>query len=312
MLVVPQNVLRGLTESSEELGVKLLREQTSPGFHSEVRVRYSELASKVGAHKEIVRLAVKRAEKSQFIREWKILLNPRLIGQTFGSLQVESRLDESEMVRALAQIKLIEGVAIISIYQGGSLRVVIYYDSEESADRKIQLIASICGVKKEDTTLVKVSVPVTRPLKKTDWKVLKAISKNPRRKSADISSELRLSTRTVNRVIKKLTDSRAIFMSSIVDVENSVGLTVSYLIRCSEEAKEQVYRLVESQKVDFSTPGTNEYFMALLCLKNISEAEQFRGQLKKVPGVEEIRMYFLKEHIFVDSWLDEVIQKNAD
>jgi DNA-binding Lrp family transcriptional regulator len=300
-----------LTRSSEEIGVKLLREQTSPGFHSEVRVRYSELASKVGAHKEIVRLAVKRAEKSQFIREWKILLNPSLIGQMFGTLQVESRLDEKEMAAALAQIKLIEGVAIISIYQGGSLRVVIYYDSEKSAERKIQLIASICGVKKEDTTLVKVVVPVTSTLKRTDWKVLKAISKNPRRKSADISSELRLSTRTVNRIIKKLTESRAIFMSALVDIEKSLGLTVSYLIRCSEEAKEHVHRLVESQMVDFSTPGANEYFIALLYLKNISEAERFREQLKKVPGVEEVRMYLLKEHIFVDSWLDEVIQKNA-
>ena len=300
-----------MTTSSEELGVKLLRERTRPGFHSEVRVNYSELASKVGAHKEIVRLAVKRAEKSQFIREWRILLNPHLIGQTFGSLQIESRLDGKEVVRALAQIKLVDGVAIISVFQGGSLRVVIYYDSEESADRKIQLIASICGVKKEDTTLVKVAVPVTRTLKKTDWEVLKAISKNPRRKSADISSELSLSTRTVNRIIKKLTDSRAMFMSAIVDVEKSLGLTVSYLIRCSEEAKEHVHKLVESQMVDFSTPGTNEYFMALLYLKNISEADRFREQLKKVPGVEEIRMYLLKEHVFVDSWLDEVIQRNA-
>jgi len=300
-----------LTRASEELGRKLLSERTKPGFHSEVRVRYSELASKVGAHKEIVRLAVKRAEKSQFIREWKILLNPRLIGQMFGSLQVESRLDDEEMVGALAQIKLIEGVAIISIYQGGSLRVVIYYDSEKSADRKIQLIASICGVKKEDTTLVKVSVPVTAALKKTDWRVLKAISKNTRRKSADISAELNLSTRTVNRIIQKLTDSRAMFMSSIVDVEKSLGLTVSYLIRCKEEAKEQLHKLVESQMVDFSIAGTNEYFMALIFLKNISEAERFREQLKKVPGVEEVRMYLLKEHIFVDSWLDEVIEKNA-
>jgi len=290
---------------------KIQKELAGPGFHSEVRVPYSALARKVGSHKETVRLAVKRAERSQFIREWRALLNPLLIGQKLGSLHVEARLDGNEKTRAISQIRLIEGVAIIANYHGGSLRVAFYYESEESAERKIRLIASICDVKNEDTTFMKVDLSLRGTLKKTDWIVIKAISQNPRRKNVDIALELGLSSRTVNRRIRKITESRAIFLIALVDVEDSVGLSVNYLVRCSDQAKGEIDNLLEVQRLVFATPTTNEYYTALLVFKNISEAERFKEKLGKVPGVKEVRMYLLKEHIFVDSWLDGIIQRNA-
>ena len=300
-----------MSGDSEDIDSMLLKERTGPGFHSEVRVSYSELARKVGSHKETVRLAIKRAEKSQSIREWRVLINPQAIAQNLGALQVDARLDQKEQERAVSQIKLIEGVTLIASYLGGPLRVVIYHESEESAERKIRLIASICGVRKEDTTLVKVAPRFYGTLRRTDWMVLGAISKDPRKKSAEIASELGLSSRTVNRLIRKLTESRAIFLVGVIDVERSHGVSVSYLVRCNDEAKREVGKLVESQKVSFATPATNEYYTAILFFKNVSEAERFKDKLVNVPGVEEVRMYILRDHIFVDTWLDEVIRRNA-
>ena len=300
-----------LPGDSEDLDSMLLKERTGPGFHSEVRVAYSALARKVGSHKEIVRLAIKRAEKSQSIREWRVLINPQAIGQKLGALQVDARLDMKEQERAVSQIKLIEGVTLIASYHGGPLRVVIYYESEESAGRKIQLIASICGVNEEDTTLVKVTPTFNGKLRRTDWMVVRSISKNPRRKSAEIASELGLSSRTVNRLIGKMTESRAIFLVAVIDVERSHGVSVSFLVKCNEEAKREVGKLVEGQRVSFATPATNEYYTTILFFKNVSEAEQFKGRLDSVHGVEKVQMYILRDHVFVDSWLDEVIQRNA-
>ena len=290
----------------------MLKELTGPGFKSAARISYSGLASKIGANKESVRAAVKRAERSQSIQKWRILLNPRIIGQELGAVQLDARLgDDSAKARAISQIEMIEGVVIVFNYHGTGVRVIFYYESEESARRKARLIASVCGSREEDTALMKVVFPSSGRLRKTDWMVLKAISKNPRESSAEVASELALSTRTVNRLIKKLTESRAIFLSTIKDVRNSLGLSVDYLIRCREESKGEVNKLVRSQTLNFALPNQKDYYSASLAFNNISEAEEFKGRLEKVIGVQEVRMDILKEHIFVDSWLDEVIQKNA-
>jgi DNA-binding Lrp family transcriptional regulator len=301
-----------LPRKSRNLEAKVLKELTGPGFKSAARISYSGLASKIGANKESVRAAVKRAEESQSIQKWRILLNPRTIGLELGAVQLDARLgDDSAKATALSQIELIEGVVIVFNYHGSGVRVVFYYESEESGRRKVRLIASLCGSREEDTTLMKVVFPSSGRLRKTDWMVLKAISKNPRRSSAEVASELALSSRTVNRLIKKLTESRAIFLSTIKDVRNSFGLAVDFLIRCSEESKGEVDKLVLGQTLNFVLPNQKEYYSVSLAFNNISEAEEFKGKLEKVQGVHEVRMDILKEHIFVDSWLDDVIQKNA-
>ena len=299
-----------MPRTSDNIETKVLKELRRPGLRSAARLSYSELASKIGENKESVRAAVKRAEKSMFIEKWRIILNPHAIGQELGGLHLDARLNDDEKARALAQIQLIEGVSLVMNYHGSGVRVIFYYDSEAASGRKIELIASICNCKKEDAIKMKLVMPASDPLRKTDWMVLRVISKNPRKRTAEIASELGLSSRTVNRLLKKLTDSRAIFLTAVRDVQRSLGLTCNYLVSCDERARAEIATLLEGKRLDFAQPFA-EYYPISVFLDNIAEAEDFKKKLEIVPGVRWVRMDILKDFIFVDTWLDEVIQRNA-
>ena len=299
-----------MPKSSDNIETKVLRELRKPGLRSAARLSYSELAGKIGENKESVRAAVQRAERAMFIEKWRIILNPHAIGQELGGLQLDARLDDEGKARALAQIQLIEGVALVMNYHGSGVRVIFYYDSETAAQRKAELMTSICNCKKEDAIRMKLVMPPSDPLRKTDWMILGAISKNPRKRTAEIASELGLSSRTVNRLLKKLTDSRAIFLTAVRDVQRSLGLTCNYLVSCDDRAKRGIATLLEGKRLDFAQPFA-EYYPISVFLDNIAEAEDFKKKLEKVEGVRWVRMDILKDFIFVEGWIDEVIQRNA-
>jgi hypothetical protein len=58
-------------------------------------------------------------------------------------------------------------------------------------------------------------------------------------------------------------------------------------------------------------PNAKGYYPVSLFFNNISEAEEFREKLERVQGVLETQMNIMKEFIFIDSWLDDVLQKHV-
>lgn len=304
-------------KKSEDIHVRVLKELTSPTpttFQWDIRESYAHIAKSLQVDEETIRIAIKDIQKSGLVQKWGLLLNPHLIGQKLAAIQLE--VDEHDVNRkksdVISQIKLIEGVVLVFDYHGKEVRVIFYFDSEQSLARKIKLIISICGSKTDKVIFWNSSYPHSSfRIRKTDWQILSVLWNDPRQNAADIAKEVRVSTRTVNRRLKLMTELKVFSLIPVRNIKNSTGLFCSFLILCPEEMKKEIDLLVNSidRPVDYINARESKIYLVTLVFENIGKAEEFEGKIRALRDMEEVRMNIIKEFNFVDSWFDEVLQR---
>ncbi len=292
-----------------DLYIRVLKELTSPGtFQWNFRESYSTMARRIGFDEETIRMALKRAEQAGLIQGWRLVLNPHFLRSKLAGLQVEVEVERK--TDAISKIGLVEGVIIIFDYHGKSLRVVLYYESEQALRRKIELIRRISESKEVSYWKVK-SPPSGLRLRQIDWKIFQAVRKDPRQDIANVARKVGVSTRTVNRRLKLMIQEKVACLIAVRNIKNSKGVTCSLLIYCSERGKKRVSELARSRldRVDFAFSSVSDLFILTLNLGNLCEAEELIGQIRRLEGVNQIKMGVMKEFIFVDNWIDDVVER---
>jgi DNA-binding Lrp family transcriptional regulator len=216
------SVFRRLKRTGD-LPIRILKELTSPGsFQWNFRESYSNLAKKLDADEETVRTALKKALRDGIVSGWRLVINPHLLGQQLDGLQLE--VDSVERKAGIiSQIRLIEGVVMILDFHGKGLRIVLYYPNAPSLQRRINLISSVCGFSGEIPNWTTPSPKPEMRVGPTDWKILRAIRKDPRKEGASIAKQVGLSTRTINRRLRLMTESQVAYLIPMRDVKLSRG-----------------------------------------------------------------------------------------
>jgi hypothetical protein len=64
------------------------------------------------------------------------------------------------------------------------------------------------------------------------------------------------------------------------------------------------------QRVDFVYAMKGLFNISLL-LDNVTAADELAETPRALPGVRDLRMNIMKNFIFVDNWLDEVLERKA-
>ncbi|MCL5067661.1 MAG: hypothetical protein M1368_04830 [Thaumarchaeota archaeon] len=119
----------------------------------------------------------------------------------------------------------------------------------------------------------------------------------------------------INRRISKMIEDNVMYLIPVRNVKNALGILCSYLIRCEDSSKREIDGLLKSEeqhKIDFALQNAKGFSLVSLLLNNVSEAEQFQGKFRKVKGVKQVYMNMLNDFIFVDSWLEEILERNAN
>ncbi len=110
-------------------------------------------------------------------------------------------------------------------------------------------------------------------------------------------------------------EDNVMYLIPVRNVKNALGILCSYLIRCEESFKKEIDSLLKSeeqQKIDFALQNAKGFSLVSLLLNNVSEAEQFQDKFRRVNGVKQVHMNILNDFIFVDSWLEEILERNAN
>ena len=288
-----------------------MKELTSPrSFRWDIRESYASIAEKIGVDEETVRRRVKRARASGFLKGWKLVLNPHLIGLESMGMHLEIDDEERKPV-VVSQIEKLDGVVILVDFHGRALRIILYYQDERDLEGKLQRICSICGSDK--LTRWQGGFPASDlKMKRTDWEIVKAFPKDPRRSPSEVAEEVRVSTRTVKRRLTLMTENSSIFMLPELNYDKSLGVACDYLVVCSDEAKRREVNSQMRAKLDrvvFSLTDVKGFsIFALICV-NLSEGEQIHKWIKGLDGVSEVRVDIMRENILVEKWLDEEIEK---
>jgi len=265
---------------------------------TQFRKSYESIAKQVGADEETVRNRVKGYHRSGFIKDWRTIVNPTLVhaAEVVLWLDVNPPTSKDDVVE---KIRLMPGVILIGHFYGTLLGVVLRYHDEFVVSRQIELIRRVAEV---DTAVVaKVPFPqCAMSLGKTDWGILRAIQREPRKPCAAIATELGLSSRTVKRRMQRMIDEAAIFGLPSLNPRAAEGavmatMLVTYTAETKKEVDETIGTHLESHlwhtfhMLPYRT-GDPWVCGFNLILPDVGEAEEVLRWAKRLPGIHGVRI----------------------
>ena len=296
---------------TKDLDIRILKELTSPSsFQWNFRESYSAIAKRLEADAETVRVTLKRSLELGLIQDWRLILNPAILGGKLAGMQLVVD-DEERKPQVISQVRLVDGVIEILDFHGTSLRVVLYFQDEFDLERKMKLLKSICGHEGEVHHWVSNLPSCKMRLKEVDWEILSHVLHDPRRDASEVAKESGVSSRTVNRRLRRMTDEKVAYLIPVRNVKKSKGVICSFLVTCSERGRDAIREFLRSRptRVDFIFDSAKELFIATLIANNPSEAHELHDQLKALEGISRVEMGLLNDFIFVDDWLDRAVAR---
>ena len=210
----------------DQLDRSILKEIVSPGsVRWDVREPFSRIARRLAVDEETVRRRLARLRESGVIGKYVLFPNPHLLDRESALLYLESK-DSASMAQATSKLKLMDGIVSLTPMHEAGLLVSIFYPSQASLARQLALIESICDAK----TAMLWTAPYPEfagKLTNTDWAILQTLRKNPRGKPSDIASDLGVSSRTINRRVRRLNDGNAMFLFLEFDLTKIEAFVIS-------------------------------------------------------------------------------------
>jgi DNA-binding Lrp family transcriptional regulator len=291
----------------DDLDMRIIRELGGSPLWN-VRESYSNISRKLGVDEETVRMRVNRAKEHGFIPEWRMMVNPLLINCHEAHLDLEVR-DEPRKANAISKIKAVDGVYYINDFRGKEISVGMFYEDDESLERNVLLIESIC----ESPKLAFWDSPFPRPdvqMSHLDWRIIEAMRDDARRDLEDVAKSLGVSARTVQRRLTAMKDGKAVYLLRPPNVSVVGGLMCNFLVFCSDRDKKRAADQVvisTFSRIGASQTSPEQYSSFGISCENFSEADKVMERLKAIDGVLSVRMRVVKEIIVVQDWLNEQI-----
>jgi len=150
-----------------------------------------------------------------------------------------------------------------------------------------------------------------------DWKIIKCIRLNSRKSPSEIAKECGVSTRTVNRRLRRLHDGGVIHHTIVFDPMASKG-TIVYGISMEYDARfprdKVVGSTISSVKNLFNhfVMVNSPTLLLIFFGKRFSDIHANENTIKAVEGVKSLKTYFCTKVYYFKDWRDNLIEKNAE
>jgi DNA-binding Lrp family transcriptional regulator len=295
----------------DDLDIKIIRELGSPSSPQwNVRESYSNISRRLGVDEETVRIRVRRAKERGFLPAWRVMVNPRLLGCGAAGLDLEVD-DEERKPKVTAQIRLVDGVTNIADFRGRGLLVTLYYENDESLERKVKLIESICGAPRLAVWKSIYPKPEVKMMK-VDWRIVGAMREDAMKDLEDVSRPLGVSTRTVQRRLTAMKEGRAIYLSGAPNPDAVGGLMCNFLVFCADPGKKRAAdKVIHSTfaRIGASDTSPEHHSTFGMSCENLSQADKVLAGLRSIDGVSSARMRLMENLMVVQDWLKYEIDK---
>jgi DNA-binding Lrp family transcriptional regulator len=301
----------------DSIDAGIIRELSGPSgsYPWDVRESYSKIAHKLGIDQKTIWRRIRNLERQKILEGSEVVVNPYYLGYEPVRMILTVQNHEHSKERVVSQLIHVDRSILILNWEGPIIHVLFFCENEESISRKIKLVSSICGsdnpIILRNSDALGFSACKIRPTKK-DLLILRSMRKHPRKKAQQIATEVRISTRTVERRINELILHRAFFHMVRMGFQNVAGLTCSIFIFYSDQTKKSSSDIKFSswlQRLVFSaTTGTLVSQFTFIC-KNAAEAVELEHRAQTLEGVEKIIMGHVIRYILVTDWLDYEIER---
>jgi DNA-binding Lrp family transcriptional regulator len=281
----------------------------SPGLWSQ-RKTYVEIAKKLGVDEETVRKRVKFLRETGFLLGWKLLPNPALLGRALYFVFLEFQ-NEDDKEQAIPKIAEREGVIVIANIYGSSLLVTMADDPKINSAKGVSELAQ----RAESFATPGMNLPglLSFNMTKTDWQIVRLLLRDAERRVSEIAKETKLSTKSVNRRLNQMMDSRAIFIMPVVDLRKAGGISYHLLVEAKEGKKSQVNEVVSSKipNLVFKAGAAKNDLIFGFNGTNIAEGSEILKLVKKVPEVQSARLNIVENVVHVYDWIEKEVERFA-
>lgn len=298
--------------SVEDLQVRIMRELVSPGsFRWDIRESFAMMAEKLRVDEETVRRGINRAQEIGFLRSIHLILNPNLLGFEAAGIQLD--IDDPERKpSAISHLGQVEGIVTIINLIGKLLRATYYYPDEQAYTRTAQRIRDVCSSKTFGVWKGEFP-PCSLKLHPTDWQIIKALRKNPRRQVSEVAADVRVSTKTVRRRLTTMTQEKAFYLLPELNYDKYPGVASSILVNVPDQGRKNLIDKQIVSRLDrlvFSRTDAKVFSMFTVLCVNMSEADDIYRWIRGLDGIQDARMDFIREIILPGEWLDKEIAEH--
>lgn len=211
------------------------------------------------------------------------------------------------------KLALIQGVAVVKEFFGTSLGAVVYYDGPRALKRTLELVQRISNA----PDILSVNEPFPKcsiSLSKQDWVIIKSLQQNPLRSNTEVAAELKLSTRSVQRRISRLSRENAIFLLADMSPRSVEGRVVCGLLVFYAEGDNRYIvsgEIIEKigDQMLFSETDSKDHAYFSLVAKNVAQANELLDWTRGRSGVRDARLDLVQDIISVYGLYDEQIEK---
>jgi len=270
------------------------------------------MAERLGVDEETVRRGINRAREIGFLGDIQLIINPSLLGYKSGGIEIE--IDDVERKSTvIGQIARLNGVTMIINFVGNPLRASFYFQNEDDFQETVQRISLICNSKPlrfEKTEYP----PCNLKLHPTDWQIIRALRKDPRRQVSDLAKEVGVSTKTVKRRLDIMTQHQTFYLVPELNYDNYPGVASSIIVIIPDQAKKIIIDKQITAKLDslvFSWTDNKTFSVFTMVCMNMSEADEIDRWIRSLDGVQNVRMDFIKEGLIPREWLDTEIERRV-
>lgn len=296
---------------ADDLDVRIIKELASRNsFQWNVRETYSSIAERLGVDEETVRRRLKRAERFGSLPNWKMMVNPRLIGCSAANVQLEVK-DEKRKAAIISEFSKIDGIVKILDFRGGKLLLTLYYQDADSLDRKLEEIGAISDCVEPIAWEPSFPEPQIR-MKTTDWKIIGSMLEDARRSLRGVSESVGLPLRTVERRLNEMSENRAVYLQGTPNFSKFAGLSCVFVVFCPDKEKKlDVDHVILSKckRIELANTSSEQYSTFVTLFDNLAESDDFIGWISDLDGVKSVSMGIMKELIVVQKWLQEEVTK---
>jgi DNA-binding Lrp family transcriptional regulator len=300
----------------DELDVKILRvlisESAIAQSNSMVKLSLRRTASRLGADDMTVSNRFRRLQESGCMSRWQVLVNPSFFGYKILDMVVRAS-PESGKADMIRKIRLIHGVFAIQNFHGKTLKILLFYDSEEARSRDVELISRITNADSITTSRMALPRSETSRLSDTDVAIIQALFGDARKSSASIAKELGISSRTVRNRVKRLRRENTVFALPNLNLEGIAGSIPVYLsyTYANEGTKGAADRAVLSHfDANYLWGGFSDRSHAFIVLSfsTMSEMKNALDWAREQPGIASAEVDLMTDLTYVPQTFRELLR----
>jgi len=300
----------------DELDVKILRalisESAIAQSNSMVKLSLRRTASRLGADDMTVSNRFRRLQESGCMSRWQVLVNPSFFGYKILDVVVRAS-PESGKADMIRKIRLIHGVFAIQNFHGKTLKILLFYDSEEARSRAVELISRITNADNITTSRMALPRSETSRLSDTDVAIIQALFGDARKSSASIAKELGISSRTVRNRVKRLRRENTVFALPNLNLEGIAGSIPVYLsyAYANEGAKGAADRAVLSHfDANYLWGGFSDrnHAFIVLSFSTMSEMKNALDWARDQPGIASAEVDLMTDLTYVPQTFIELLR----